>query len=1051
MGKKVWLFLACMLMTASTAFAQQQIAGAVIDAESGEPLIGVAVRVPGTDTGAVTGADGKFSIYLPEGKKNLSFNFMGMRPAELPARNGMVVRMQTDTKAMDEVMVVAYGTATKATFTGAASVVGSEVIEDRPISNITNALAGNVAGVTATKDTGQPGTSSTVRIRGFGSINAGMDPLYVLDGMPYEGDISAISPDDVESMSVLKDAAAAALYGSRGANGVIMITTKKGRRNQKAQVSVSASWGANMRQLKNYDVIKSTDTYMEQLYRSNYNNAIYNLGYSPASAYSYASKRAETITGYPLYTVPKGESLFTTDGRINPNATLGYSDGTHFYTPDDWEKEALATGFRHEYEAAVQGGSDKFAYYFSAGYLKDEGIIRGSSLERISTRANVEYQPKKWLKLSANLAYTNNTSKFAEQSEHGYTSSNNSFYMANYMGPVYPMYIRDAQGNIIYNKGIAAYDYGDGTITPYVRNVMSIANPTGDLMYQNQAYLMDIFNGRWAVDITPVEGLTLTAKLGMNLDNTRQHYGSSNKYGQAAAFGGEAMQIAQRTLAFTQHYMANYRNTFNRHSIDVFAAYESYDLNDEFLEGYGQNVYNPGNWAVNNAIDQRRGYGSADSYATRSFLSRANYDYDEKYFASVSFRRDGSSRFHPDNRWGTFWSASAAWVLNKENFLSNAKWIDLLKLRASFGQQGNDDIGNYYAYVDQFTMSGSNGVFSDGSLSYKGNKDLTWEKSNAFDIAVDFEFWDGRLSGSLDYYNRTTKDMLYNKPVAPSNGYSSIAMNIGSMRNQGIELDLHGTIFKTKDFTWTADFNITRNFNEILELSPDLHGQLIDGSVIYQEGKSMYQYYLVKYAGVDPGTGLALYWAKDDNGTEYATADYSTAYTTNRCATGNMEPKFTGGLGTSLKFFNFDFSVQCSYQFGGQLYDNTYRSFMNGLGTNYAGYNIHSDILNAWTPQNTNTDVPRLCADDQYANSNSTRFLITSNYFSINNITLGYTIPANLTKKIGIENVRVYFSADNLALFSARQGLDPRLDVRSASSMYYGALRTITGGIKVSF
>jgi TonB-linked SusC/RagA family outer membrane protein len=1060
MGKKFLSILACMLMTASMALAQKQITGTVVDAESGEALIGVAVRIPDTTTGVLTDVNGNFSITLPAGAKNLNFSFMGMKPATLTARDGMRVLMETDTKAMDEVIVVAYGLAKKASFTGAAGVMDSEKLETRKISDVTNALAGNVAGVTALKSTGQPGTSSTIRIRGFGSINANMNPLYVLDGMPYEGDISAIDPKDVDQISVLKDAAATSLYGARAANGVIMITTKKGRQSTEAKVNFEASWGSNSRQVKTFKTIDDTNTYYEQLYRSNYNDAIYNLGYNAGDAHIYANSTAQTATGYNIYTVPQNETLFNVGGKVNPNARIGYSDGKYFYRPDDWQKESFNHGLRQEYKASVSGGSKKLTYYFGAGYLQDDGVIKQSGFNRISTRSNVEYQVKDWLKLTANLMYTNSKSKYPGEQE-TFNSSGNAFGIASYFGPVYPFYARNADGSIMYNGENPVYDYGDRTTGAYTRNVMSIANPIGDLTYQTEEYLMDIFNSRWGVDLTPVRGLTLSYRLGLNLDNTRYHYASSSMYGQSKSYGGEADQQHQHTQALTQQVMATYHNTFaNAHSIDLLAAYETYDWRYEMSDAYGQNLYKEGDWSVYNTIDQRIGSGYYHKYAMRSWIGRANYDYKEKYFGSVSIRRDGSSRFHKDNRWGTFWSASAAWNIAREDFLKNQKWINFLKLRLSYGQQGNDRLATsssgtyyntFYAYLDQYRMTGADGVFSDGTLWYKGNKELTWEKSNAFDLAIDFEFWNGRLSGSIDYYNRTTKDMLYNKPVAVSNGYSSIPMNIGSMRNRGIEVDLHSKVFDTKNFKWNVDFNISHNSNKILELAPELEGELIDGTRIYREGHSMYQYYLVKYAGVDPTNGMALYWAKDANGNEYATSDWSVARSSNRQATGNLQATVFGGLGTTLEAYGFDLSVQCSYQMGGKLYDNGYQSLMHNGGSDTAGDAWSTDILRAWTPENTITDVPRLANSDLYTNSQSDRWLVSSNYFAINNITLGYTVPKSLLSKLKMEAVRVYFSADNVALFSARKGLDPRIGAISSQNKYYSALRTITGGIKVTF
>jgi TonB-linked SusC/RagA family outer membrane protein len=1054
MEKRLTMFLACLFLSLGVALAQTKVTGTVTSQEDGQPVIGATVMVVGTQVGTVTDANGRFSLTCPAGKNTLRITYIGMEPIEVSARPNMRIMLTSDQHALDEVIVVAYGTATKASFTGAAAKMDASKIDTRQISDVTNALAGNIAGVTATKLNGQPGTSATIRIRGFGSINAGMNPLYVVDNMPYDGDISSIDPQDIEQVSVLKDAAAASLYGARAANGVVMITTKKGQRSADAKVTFDASWGVNSREVKNYDVITNTDTYFEQLYRTNYNDGLYTLGYDAAGAHAYANTVAPTATGYRIYTVPDGGDLFNVGGKINPKATLGYSDGTYFYTPDDWDKETFKNGMRQEYKASVSGGSDKLSYYFGAGYLNDEGVITKSGFERISTRINVDYQLKPWLKLKANLNYANVKSKYPDdQTNSG--SSGNAFYCAYILGPVYPFYVRNLDGTIKYNNGDRVYDYGDGSSTNYTRNTMSIANPIGDLTYQTEEYLMDIFNSRWGVDFTPVKGLTLSATLGINLDNTRYHYASSSIYGQSKAYGGTAVQQNMHKQAIMQQYTANYRNKFaDAHSIDALFAYETYDYKYEVATAEGQNLYREGSWAVYNTIDQRRGSGSETSYALRSFIGRLNYDYKERYFASASLRADGSSRFHKDNRWGTFWSASAAWNIAGEKFMKNLKWIDFLKLRVSFGQQGNDNIGNYYAYLDQFTMSGADGVFSDATLAYKGNKDLTWEKSNAFDVAIDFELWKGRLSGSIDYYNRTTKDMLYYKPVAVSNGYSSIPMNIGSMRNRGIEIDLHSKIINTRNIQWQLDFNISHNSNEILELSPDLNGELIDGNRIYQEGKSMYQLYLVKYAGVDPANGMALYWAKDANGNEYATSDWSVARTSNRQATGNLQSKFSGGIGTSLYAYGFDLSIQTSYQSGGKCYDYGYQGYMHNGGSADTGQSWHKDILKAWTPENPNTDVPRLAASDLYTDSSSDRWLVSSAYFAINNITLGYTLPKSWTRKLKIDSIRLYGSADNVALWSARKGLDPRTSVIYGYGGYYSsynALRTITGGIKLTF
>lgn len=990
--------------------------------------------------------------------KTLVISYIGMQTQEVDIKPNIKVFMRSDSEMLDEVMVVAYGTAKKSAFTGSASVVKADKLEKRQVSNISNALSGAVAGVQTTSFNGQPGTSATVRVRGIGSMASSNTPLYVVDGIPFDGEISSINSQDVETMTVLKDAAAAALYGARGANGVILVTTKKGKSGD-ARVSVDARWGVNSRQVGKYDVMEDPATYMETLYKANYNAAYYKLGRTPEAAHTYANAQLFPAIGYQIYTLPQGEGLIGMDGKINPNATLGYSDGQYYYTPDDWTKGTVSNQMRQEYNMSVSGGTDRLNYYFSAGYLEDNGVIENSGFNRISTRLNVDYQAKKWLKFGTSLSYTNAKSKYpGDQTSDASASSGNSFLMANMIAPVYPMYVRNADGSLKYDKnsGNVVYDYGDGSSTNSTRNWMSMSNPTSGLLYDKEEYLMDILNSKWFIELTPVEGLKLTASLGAFIDNTRYHYLGNKYYGQSASYGGSVQQTHMRTSAFNQQYLATYKKSFGLHNFDVLLGYESYDYRYEESYATGQNIYKDFDFTVNNSIDNKRGGGKRDEYSTRGIIGRINYDFDEKYFGSVSFRRDASSRFHPDKRWGNFWSASAAWVISKEAFMEDVEWVDMLKFKASFGQQGNDALlrngyQNYYPYMDQYTMSGADGVFSDGTLYYKGNPDITWEKSSSFNIGLDFTLFKNKLEGTVEYFSRKTTDMLYNKPVANSNGYASIPMNIGSMTNSGVELELTYNIIETNDLKWSLFGNGTFLKNKINELHPDLKGELISGSRIYREGESLYQLYLVKYAGVDAATGQALYWAKDEDGVAYTTSNYAIASNFKE-GTGDLLPTVYGGFGTSLDFHGFDFSIQLAYQLGGKVWDYTYQDLMHGGSASNAGQNWHKDIAKAWTVNNPNTDVPRLCATEDYdANSTSDRWLISSNYLSINNITLGYTLPKKLIRSMGIESLRIYGAADNVALFAARKGLDPRQGYVSSTTSTYGALRSISGGIKLTF
>lgn len=991
-----------------------------------------------------------------------------MQSQEVAVKSVVKVVLKSDAEVLDEVVVTAYGTSTKGSFTGSASVMKADKIEKRQVSNVSNALAGAVAGVQILSNNGQPGESAKVRIRGVGSINAGTDPLYVVDGVPYDGDLSSINSADIESMTVLKDAASTALYGARGANGIIMITTKKGT-SGKARVNFDAKWGVNSRAVKNYDVMTSPKNYMEKAYEAIYNGYTQTNGYPADIAHVQANKTLLTNSGggvgYPVYTVPAGQLLIGSNGMLNPNATLGYmTEYGNWLTPDNWEDEMFQNKLRQEYNINVAGGNDKSTFYMAFGYLDDQGVIEGSGFTRFSGRLKGDYKVTDWLKVGANVNYINSESRYPGDQDGDHTaSSGNAFFIANNIAPIYPMYVRGEDKQIMTLTGRPVYDYGDGKSVPgYSRAFMQIANPAGDLVYNKTNYMRDVFNTNWFAELTPIKGLTVSARFGLNVDNTRLNLLSNPYMGQSAEYNGEVVQAAMRTYGLDQQYVANYNFTLQDiHHFDITAGYDGYTYEYTELSGQGQNLYDPESEFVSNTIDKKNAAGFKQTYATEGFFGRVNYSYDDKYFGNVSYRRDASSRFSPDNRWGDFWAASVAWMITREEFMKNVTWVNMLKLKASFGQQGNDDLllpagkyigniqleKNFYPWMDQYSVMGANGIFSDGTLFAKGNKDITWETSTSYNVGLEFALFNNRLNGSAEYFARKSSDMLYNKPIAGSMGYTYIPMNVGSMTNSGFELDLSYQIFNRKNFSWDVNFNATFVKNKINELHPDLKGQLIDGSNIYEEGESMYRMYLVKYAGVDEKTGEALYWAKDKDGKEYATANYSLAQT-NKAGTDNLMPKVYGGFGTSIEAYGFDASIQLSYQLGGQIYDSGYRFMMAGKGE---GQNWHKDIYNAWTPANTKTDVPRLNAQDSFTNASSDRWLISSNYLSVNNITIGYTLPSNLVKKMFIEKLRVYFTADNVGLITKRKGLDPRQSYTTSTNSLYSPIRTISGGISLTF
>lgn len=1051
------------------AFAQlQTFNGVVLSETNGEPVIGASVQVKGTTQGTITDFDGKFSIIADKGGI-LVVSFIGMRTMEVPVAQDLKIVLSENTSELDEVMVVAFGTTTKKSFTGSASVVKSDDIVKRQTSNVTNSLSGQVAGVQGVSTDGAPGAVTKIRIRGIGSMNADNSPLYVVDGVPADDNtIATLNNNDIESITVLKDAASNALYGARGANGVVLITTRRGN-TQDAQITVDAKWGSNSREVPTYSVMTDPGMYYETFYQGLYNSqdlAGQSAAYSHEYANTYLLDPKNGGLGYQVYTVPTGQRLIGRNGKLNPNATLGYNDGSNYYLPDSWYGELFnSSNLRQEYNLSVSGSTDKINYFASAGYLDDSGIIENSDYQRFTTRVNVDYQAKKWLKIGTSMSYAHADQKYPtdQTSDNAASSSGNLFFVSNFMAPIYPLYIRNADGSIAHDaNGYTMYDYGDGASVAAgtQRPFMSQSNPASAIALDKSKYTNDMFTGKWYATIEFYKGLKATANVGVNYFGSRYQQTTNPYYGQYATSGGLAYVESDRYLIVNQQYLLTYNNRFaGLHNVDLLLGYENYQYTESAVYGQKTKLFSPDIAEVSNAILSPLTGSLTHHYATQGILAQAKYDYDSKYYFSASYRRDASSRFAKEHRWGNFWSVGAAWDINSESWMEPAQdVVNLLKLKASYGAQGNDNLltsdgkVNYYLYTDQYDVSESNGAFAT-TLTYKGNNDLTWETSYNLNVGIDFALFDERLSGTVEGFQRRTVDMLYYKPVPSSLGYSTLPVNIGSVSNAGLDLELHGVPVRTKNVTWTIFANMTYFKNKILQLSPELNGQWISGNYIYKEGESLYNFYIRKYAGVDPATGKSLWYQDITDAEGNVTGQTVTDVWSNatQYETGDILPKVYGGFGTSLDAYGLDFSVSFAYQLGGRIYDDGYRALMHSGNSSFAGQNWHTDILNAWTPENTDTDVPRVDAADLYTNSSSDRWLISSNYLNLQNITLGYTLPAKWTRKIKVEKLRIYGVADNVALVSARKGLDPRQSYTTSSMNTYASMRSISGGISITF
>ena len=1075
MKKRLTMFLAVLVLCVGSALAQTKVSGTVLSQDDGQPIIGAAVKVDGTSTGMLTDVNGRFSLTLPEGKNSITISYLGYLSQTVKAKNGMRVFLKSDAAALDEVIVVAYGTQKKSAFTGSAAQVDAKAIEAHVSSNVANALAGAAPGVQIINTSGDPTNSSpTIRVRGIGSMSAGNSPLIVLDGMPFDGALNSINPNDVESMTVLKDASASAIYGARGANGVVLITTKKGR-NQEAEIKFDAKWGSNSRLIPQYDVIDDPGQYYETYFKQLYNSQLYN-GKTAAEAYAFASKNIYDEKngglGYQIFTVPEGENLVGTNLRLNPKAKLGYSDGEYYYTPDDWYDEAFHNSFRQEYNVSFSGVTDKLNYYASAGYLKDGGIVNNSDMQRYTARLNVDYQVKKWLKIGTNMAFSHRDANRPSYSS-SWGSSGNIFYICNMIAPIYPLYVRDANGNIMTDAGRTVYDANQTNF----KRANFVGNAIRDNEVNRTKTYLDNFDGKFSAVLTPIEGLTLSANLAVSSRNARQNDMSST-FGSAAAQDGIAYVEHSRFFNVTTQYLAEYRTDFanNTHHLDVLAGYEQYKHKYQLLWGQNDHLFNPYIGELGNAAgsDNKQMDSFTQNYMTEGYLARIQYDYLEKYFLSTSYRRDASSRFAPGHRWGNFYSLGLAWEMAKENFLKDVKWIDMLKLKASYGEQGNDAIGElagsavssstegwFTPYADQYAATYANGYSL--ILKYKGNEELTWEKSKAWNIGVDFSLFKGRLTGTLEYFNRKTSDLLYYKPVPLSAGNPTgeYPINVGKITNKGVEFNVVGTIIRNNDITWTANLNLTHYKNTIDELDESVRENGIKESTrIITEGGSLYDAYMFRYAGVDKETGEALYYykEKDENGNEtgkdLTTNNFSQA---DKYNCGSVLPKLFGGFGTTVYAYGFDLSAQFQFQLGGKIYDGSYQALMHTQAS--AGQAWHKDALNAWTPENRDTDVPRLDGDTQVGQSAVDRFQISSNYLSLNNATLGYTFPKKLIAPLTLTSLRIYVAGENLFVWSKRKGLDPRYSLgiggyTSGSGLNtnsYSSMRTITAGLTVTF
>ena len=987
---------------------KKRVTGVVKDV-MGEPLIGANVVEKGRSTnGVITDFNGKFTLEVDE-SASLVVSYIGYLAQDIPTKGkgDFHIVLKEDANTLDEVVVTGYGDFKKATYTGSASVLTTEKLEALPVVSVGQMIESNIPGISVVAGTSsQPGAKTTLRVRGVASMNASTEPLYVLDGVPipsYDlsnftsmseaggmGFIETLNPADIESITVLKDAASASLYGAKGANGVVLITTKKGKEG-KLRVNMAAKYGI-------------TD---------------FAYTYRPLMG---GEERRELIhEGLVNFQLDKGvseqEAQQYADANIDQYAKRlpqGYSD---------WESALFKTGYQQDYNLSASAGNQNSSFIGSLGYTKQTGVSLNSEMERFTGRVDASNKYKKVeFGMNASFSWTKNV-HLPEGKFYGsaiYASKVN-------LTPSTPIYNEDgtyASGyreNNGYNPVLEAEvnDY-------YARTVRAMG--TAKIAYNV-----------W-------DNLKISSVFTVDYSLTKDFFFQSPEGRDGATYQGRGrMQMTDR-MRYTSQNNLTYSKTFGKHSVSAVAAFEvmKYDYEDLYAakKTYGQDI----NTSLGNAADPIDADQKLQEDALMSYVASVNYSYGDKYYASFSFRRDGSSRLSPDTRWGNFWSLSASWRLSQEKFMQSLKSVlSDLKLRASYGVNGNLP-SSYYGYQSTYTT----GAFYNGKPSpwesTLGNEELTWEKNYALNLGLDIGLF-SRVNVSLDWYTRTTKDLLMSKQLNSISGFSSLLTNVGQMRNTGVELEVRSNNIKTKDFSWTTAFNLSHNKNKILKLA-DLPW-FVDGRYVRKEGYPFNTIYLREYAGVGPETGSALYYdnQQDENG-NYTKNKVTDPGQASPIPLKDITPTISGGFMNTFNYKFIDLSFNLSYSFGGYSYDNASYILQDD------GYSVISnkstEQRRRWQKPGDITDVPRFVyGNKKGGNYNSSRAIHSTDHIRLKSLILGLNAPKAWLQKLGIGNARIYFSGTNLLTWAAYDQYDPEMS--GVVGFYTPPLKTYAFGLELKF
>ncbi len=1057
--KRILLWVVLGLVAISSYAQPMSVSGVVTATDDSYPLVGVNITIKGTTDGAVTDIDGAYSIDANKGDV-LEFSYMGYLTVEKTVESSSLnVVMEPDNMQLDEVVAIGYGTMKKSDLTGAVTSVSADDLMKAPVSGLDQALQGRAAGVTVTTNSGQPGQSATIRIRGIGSAMGGNDPLYVVDGV-ITGDISFLSPNDIQSMEILKDASAAAIYGSRGANGVILVTTKNGSEG-KANIAFDAYWGIQNR-WKKLDLMTSHEFAETKLRIGTMKNGAEQLAYYMQNGFNAWMSAFNTVKSKYFPTVY--------DPIKNPT---GFN---YALQETDWQDEVFnPNAFMHNYNLSVDGGNDKGHYAFSANYFSQDGTIIGSNYQRLTLRLNSDYQVRKWLKIGEHLSLVSASGRNAmnNSSSAGASVISAALAMAPWDPTHYPEGSVNPQGEDISGRNAASSNFKNVT-NPF--SMVSESFPKNN----NERLVGDVY-----LEIKPIEDLTLRSSISVDYSlNRNRNFKAAYDYSSYdSSLKNFISSDMTRYCTLLEETTLTYAKTIGKHNFSVMAGQTWSEENMYGLGGSGSSILNPveENWYLSNATEDRT-YSSDNVARLRrlSFLGRAYYAYDSRYMVTVNFRADASSRF-TKNPWGFFPSVALAWRLSQEQFMQGIDWIDNLKIRAGWGQVGNDGIPNgsfvqsmgssadvFYGYPLGIGQTIQNGA----AVLTQVNLDGKWETNEQWDAGIDFSFWNSKLSGTIDYFRRDTKDALL-PVIAPAhvgNRYSMIK-NVGVIRNEGFELTLDHTNRVGK-----VSYNIGGNISFVKNTLTELNG----GSPLWSDrtktdvGMPLNSFWGYEYEGIYQSDAEALEhlysYTAETIGVHAGDAKYADLNKdgkiddNDKTYIGNPFPKLTYGLNLGAEFYGVDIQLFFQGVYGNQIY-NALRLRTEGSGDEctlstsmrdvWVGYtdvirgSLENAGINWYELENRDGTIPNPTGSPMNM-ENSSRFIEDGSYFRLKNLQIGYTLPKEITKKFYCERLRIYFTASNLFTITKYSGYDPEV----GSGIDYGNYpqsRTFTFGLNVNF